>query len=135
MIDMGLKKDKAAQGPRPAGLGAALEQLPTMTVGALERALLKEFPAADAEAWDRTGMTVGDRRASWRAWPWRSTPRWMPWRRPLMGANVLVTHHPAFLQPPDSFSPPPRWRRTPAPWCGPPWRGAWRCCRTTRRST
>ena len=31
-----------------------------ITVGALERALLAEFPAADAESWDRTGMTVGD---------------------------------------------------------------------------
>ena len=30
------------------------------TVGALERALLKRFPAATAEAWDRTGLLVGD---------------------------------------------------------------------------
>ena len=30
------------------------------TVGALERALLERFPAADAESWDRTGLLVGD---------------------------------------------------------------------------
>ena len=33
----------------------------SLTVGALEAALLKEFPAEDAESWDRTGLTVGER--------------------------------------------------------------------------
>ena len=33
----------------------------SMTVGALEKALLKEFPAEDAEGWDRTGLLVGER--------------------------------------------------------------------------
>ena len=29
-----------------------------MTIGGLEKALLKEFPAEDAEKWDRTGLLV-----------------------------------------------------------------------------
>ena len=32
-----------------------------MTIGGLEKALLKEFPAEDAEKWDRTGLLVGER--------------------------------------------------------------------------
>lgn len=78
----------------------------TFTVGALERALLAEFPAADAEAWDRTGITVGD--------PARLVEGVAVALDPTVeaveaaadaGANVLVTHHPAFLTPPDSFMP------------------------------
>lgn len=77
-----------------------------ITTGALERALLAEFPAADAEAWDRTGMTVGD--------PARLVTGVDITLDPTVeaveiaaerGANVLVTHHPAFLAPPDSFMP------------------------------
>lgn len=32
------------------------------TVASLEHALLQEFPARDAEAWDHTGLMVGIRR-------------------------------------------------------------------------
>ena len=130
MIDMaGSKKDKVQKGLAQRASGPLSRQTSTVTVGALERALLKEFPAADAEAWDRTGMTVGD--------PARLVEGVAVALDPTvdaveeaasMGANVLVTHHPAFLQP-------PRWRRTPGRSYGPPWRAAWRCCRTTRRST
>ncbi len=51
------------------------------------------------------------------------------------GANVLVTHHPAFLQPPYSFCRPRRWRPNPGAACGAPSARAWRSCRTTRHST
>lgn len=77
-----------------------------LTTGALEQALLAEFPAADAEVWDRTGMTVGD--------PARLITGVAVALDPTVeaieiaaerGANVLVTHHPAFLTPPDSFRP------------------------------
>ncbi|WP_449315716.1 Nif3-like dinuclear metal center hexameric protein [Rubneribacter sp.] len=79
-----------------------------LTVGALERALSAEFPASDAESWDRTGMTVGD--------PARLVAGVAVALDPTVaavdaaadaGANVLVTHHPAFLAPPDSFRPAP----------------------------
>ena len=107
MIDMaGSKKDKVQKGLAQRASGPLSRKTSTVTVGALERALLKEFPAADAEAWDRTGMTVGD--------PARLVEGVAVALDPTvdaveeaasMGANVLVTHHPAFLQPPDSFSP------------------------------
>ena len=88
-------KGKATQGEgKPellrvevGGLRAKSFQL---SVGALEQALLAEFPAADAEEWDRTGLLVGDpaapvrvcrcgpelrRRRRCGRLPWRSTPR------------------------------------------------------------
>ena len=48
-----------------------------LSVGALEQALLAEFPAADAEEWDRTGLLVGDPAA-----------RWAPSTRPPMRART-----------------------------------------------
>lgn len=77
-----------------------------ITVGALERALLAEFPAADAESWDRTGMTVGDssRLVTGVAVALDPTVEAIE-AAANMGANVLVTHHPAFLAPPASFTP------------------------------
>ena len=86
--------------------GTLSKPMPSLTVGALERALLAEFPAADAETWDRTGLTVGD--------PARLVTGVAVALDPTVeaieaaaeaGANVLVTHHPAFLAPPDSFAP------------------------------
>ena len=63
-----------------------------MTIGGLEKALLKEFPAEDAEKWDRTGLLVGER-----SLPVAAAAE--------AGANVLLTHHPAFLEAPDAFAP------------------------------
>lgn len=78
----------------------------TLTVGSLERLLLAEFPAADAEAWDRTGLLVGD--------PSQLIKRVAVALDPTvdaieaaadMGATVLLTHHPAYLDAPTSFAP------------------------------
>lgn len=78
----------------------------TRTVGALDYALLQEFPAGDADEWDRTGLLVGD--------PARLVEGVVVALDPTVeaveetvryGANVLVTHHPAFLAPPESFRP------------------------------
>lgn len=86
--------------------GPLSKPVTTITTGALERALLAEFPADDAEPWDRTGMTVGD--------PARLVQGVAVALDPTVeaieaaadrGANVLVTHHPAFLAPPSSFKP------------------------------
>ncbi len=77
-----------------------------LTVGLLERAFLARFPREDAESWDRMGLLVGDPSqpiagvcialdATQNAI--QTTAR--------LGANVLITHHPAFLDPPSAISP------------------------------
>lgn len=77
-----------------------------MTIGALEKALLREFPAEDAEAWDRTGLLVGERSlpVTKVAVALDPTVRAIE-EASAVGANVLVTHHPAFLAAPDAFAP------------------------------
>ena len=92
-------KGKATQGEgKPELLRVEVGGLRTksfqLSVGALEQALLAEFPAADAEEWDRTGLLVGDPAAPVRAVAVALDP-----------TNVLVTHHPAYLTPPTSFQP------------------------------
>lgn len=78
----------------------------SMTIGALEAALLKEFPAADAEAWDRTGVLVGERALPVRKVAVALDPTVVAIREAAAsGANVLLTHHPAFLAAPDAFAP------------------------------
>ena len=104
-------KGKATQGEgKPellrvevGGLRAESFQL---SVGALEQALLAEFPAADAEEWDRTGLLVGDPAAPVRAVAVALDPTVSAIDAAAdAGANVLVTHHPAYLTPPTSFQP------------------------------
>lgn len=77
-----------------------------LTVGKLEDALLKDFPAADAEEWDRMGLLVGERDV-----PIGRVAIALDATVPAIreaaaaGANVLLTHHPAYLEPPASFAP------------------------------
>lgn len=86
--------------------GVLSKQAVPITVGALERALLADFPAQDAESWDRTGMTVGDPASLVEGVAVSLDPTVAAVRdAAATGANVLVTHHPAFLESPDSFSP------------------------------
>ncbi|MDK7723660.1 Nif3-like dinuclear metal center hexameric protein [Slackia exigua] len=75
-----------------------------LTVGELERRLLERYPASDAELWDRTGLLVGDAHAAVTrvACALDATPDAIAQARDA-GANVLLTHHPAFLEPPSSF--------------------------------
>lgn len=76
------------------------------TIGALEGALLERFPAEDAESWDRTGLIVGDpgREVTGVAIALDPTVKAVRAAK-VCGANVLLTHHPAFLEPPASFAP------------------------------
>lgn len=78
----------------------------SMTIGQLERALLAQFPASDAESWDRTGLVVGDpgepvRKVAIALDPTISAIE----EAARSGANVLVTHHPPFLDAPNQFQP------------------------------
>ena len=78
----------------------------SVTIGALETALLKEFPAADAEPWDRTGLLVGERAlpVTKVAVALDATVEAIA-EAHAIGANLLVTHHPAYLDAPSSFAP------------------------------
>lgn len=76
------------------------------TVRAVEEALLEEFPATDAEAWDRTGLVVGEGAVAVSKVALALDPTVAAIEEAAsLGANVLVTHHPPFLTPPDSFAP------------------------------
>lgn len=78
----------------------------TWTVGALEQALLREFPREDAEAWDVMGMTVGERGLAVKKVALALDPTVAAIRSAAeAGANVLVTHHPPYLEAPKEFSP------------------------------
>ena len=79
---------------------------PSWSVGALEAALLDRFPATDAESWDRTGLLAGDPLQEVTGVAVALDPTVKAVRAAkARGANVLVTHHPAFLEPPASFMP------------------------------
>lgn len=79
---------------------------PEWTVDALESALLRAFPAEDAESWDRTGLVVGERACPVTKVAFALDPTVSAIREAAdRGANVLVTHHPPFLAAPDSFAP------------------------------
>lgn len=102
------RKEKTKNGLAQRASGTLSKQAFVMTVGGLEQALLKKYPAADAEAWDRTGLAVGD--------PSRAIENVAIALDPTveaveeaasLGANVLVTHHPVFLEAPATFRPAP----------------------------
>lgn len=76
------------------------------TVGDLVASLSRMFPASDAESWDRTGLLAGDA-----SWPLSGVavaldPTFEALERARhYGANVLLTHHPAFLEAPSCIAP------------------------------
>lgn len=80
----------------------------SLTVGGLERALLKDFPAEDAESWDRTGLLVGEPSlpVTKVAVALDATVEAVG-EAAAAGANVLLTHHPAYLEAPTAFAPEP----------------------------
>lgn len=86
--------------------GTLSNRVSMMSVGALEHALLKKYPAEDAQDWDRTGLLVGDPAAivSNVAVCLDPTVKAIEEARGL-GANVLITHHPVYLDAPTIFMP------------------------------
>ena len=77
-----------------------------MVVGELERELLRKMPASDACSWDRTGMLVGNPMDTVRGVAVALDPTIHAVEEAhAHGANVLLTHHPAFIDAPDAFMP------------------------------
>jgi dinuclear metal center YbgI/SA1388 family protein len=66
----------------------------------IESAIARRFPIERAEAWDRVGLLAGDpkREVTGVAFALDPTPAAIE-QAVTAGANVLVTHHPAFLEP------------------------------------
>lgn len=89
--------------------GTLAEQGGDLTVARLERALLARFPATDAEEWDRTGLTVGDPAVRVTGVAAALDPTLSAVRAAAeVEANVLLTHHPLFLNPPVAVSSDPQ---------------------------
>ncbi|MBY4798011.1 Nif3-like dinuclear metal center hexameric protein [Collinsella sp. AGMB00827] len=78
-----------------------------MKVFELEQELFTCFPATDAELWDRVGLSVGspDDAVQSICCALDATPSTVAYAAQV-GANVLLTHHPAFLDPPVRICPP-----------------------------
>ncbi len=78
----------------------------TFTIGMLEAEMLREFPSEDAESWDRNGLLVGDPALPVKKVAVALDPTVAAISEAVdVGANVLITHHPAYLGLPDSFAP------------------------------
>ncbi len=78
----------------------------SFTVASLERALLKEFPREDAEAWDVMGLTVGEGGLAVTKVALALDVTVEAIRKAAsIGAGVLITHHPPYLEAPTSFAP------------------------------
>ena len=77
-----------------------------LTVGTLLARMSAHFPREDGEPWDAYGLSVGDERAQIdRVAVALDATRASVSRAAEAGANVLVTHHPVFLDPPECISP------------------------------
>lgn len=79
---------------------------PVKTIGQLEAALLATFPAQDAEDWDKTGLLAGNpgEEITRVAIALDATVEALRLCTEL-GCNVLLTHHPAFLNAPETIKP------------------------------
>ena len=90
-----------------ASRGAASIDKPVshMCVAQLVHELLERYPRADAEPWDVMGLVAGDPARNVTGVACALDPTVEAIRAcAARGANVLLTHHPAFLEPPSCFS-------------------------------
>lgn len=77
-----------------------------VSVSDIERAVAQAFPIEWAEEWDRVGLLAGDPRREVTGVVLALDPTREAVARTIeLGANVLVTHHPAFLKTPDWLTP------------------------------
>ncbi len=77
-----------------------------ISIGTLELRLLERYPVADAESWDRMGLLAGDPTALVTKVLVALDPTAFSIDAAMhAGANVLLSHHPVFLEPPCEFKP------------------------------
>lgn len=106
MVSARKEKANTNNGLAQRASGTLSKQARLLTVGGLEQALLKKYPAADALDWDRTGLMVGDPTCSLEAVALALDPTVEAVMQAAdLGANVLVTHHPPYLESPAAFKP------------------------------
>ena len=100
------KKDSKDKALSKRGKKELAKQKRRFSVSELEEALLKRFPAEDAEDWDVMGLTVGEGALEVTRVAVALDPTVDAIERAASaGANVLITHHPPFLSGPMKFSP------------------------------
>lgn len=101
-----MAKKKTENNLAPLKSGPLSHNKKMLTVGSLETALLNHFPREDAESWDHTGILVGDSLLSVKkvAVALDATVEAVEAAQKSK-ANVLVTHHPVYIEPPASFAP------------------------------
>lgn len=77
-----------------------------MRVSEIEQALFERFPRSNAESWDKPGLSVGDPNAQVTHIACALDPTPANVRKASeLGCELLVTHHPAFLEPPFPMTP------------------------------
>lgn len=86
--------------------GEIAKNLEVLSIGELEHRLLMRFPREDAEPWDRMGLLVGDasRTVTGVSVALDVTQEAISLSVEL-GANVLLTHHPVYIDPPSVVAP------------------------------
>ena len=88
------------------GVEAAARKCAGVSVGTLEQRLLSVFPAEDACAWDRTGLTVGNPGVEVTGVVVALDPTIAALKEATdLGANVVLTHHPVFIEAVSNFMP------------------------------
>lgn len=77
----------------------------SLTIGDVVAALEERYPAHRAEAWDRSGLLVGDASEPLTGVALSLDPSATAIKAAReAGANLLLTHHPAFLKSPDPIT-------------------------------
>ena len=94
--------------------GGIAKQDKPLSIGELELSLLSRWPREDAFEWDRTGLLVGDPAKIVTGVAVALDPTGGAIDSAVkMGANVLLTHHPVYLDPPPRFMPSHKLATTP----------------------
>ena len=95
-------------------VGGISKQVKPLSIGELELALLVRWPQEDAFDWDNTGLLVGDPAQTVSGVAVALDPTGDAIEAAAkMGANVLLTHHPVYLDPPPRFMPSHKLATTP----------------------